>query len=214
MRRCGAVRRARPCVGRCAPARDASRRRERLNGGHRVKVIKVRATTAEWQSAYPWHFGGSIPSIGPVLGLDRLAGGGPFGLDPLRLVIEGPRRTRTWSSPVRQATASRRSSRRCCGTSSAHSATGSSPPTSGVPGDRRRAGCAGARPAPRRADSDQPVAGPRRPPRVLRRARLAVSQPVAGEPGASGVDGRRAGAAIGGARRLARCAARHARRGV
>jgi hypothetical protein len=54
-----------------------------------VKVIKVRATTAEWQSAYPWHFGGSIPSIGPVLGLDRLAGGSPFGLDPLRLVIEG-----------------------------------------------------------------------------------------------------------------------------
>jgi hypothetical protein len=54
-----------------------------------VKLIKVRATTAEWQSAYPWHFGGSIPSIGPVLGLDRLAGGSPFGLDPLRLVIEG-----------------------------------------------------------------------------------------------------------------------------
>ena len=54
-----------------------------------MKVIKVRATTAEWQSAYPWHFGGSIPSVGPVLGIDRLAGGSPFGLDPLRLVIEG-----------------------------------------------------------------------------------------------------------------------------
>jgi type IV secretory pathway VirB4 component len=54
-----------------------------------VKVTKLRATTAEWQSVYPWHFGGSIPSIGPVLGVDRLAGGSPFGLDPLRLVIEG-----------------------------------------------------------------------------------------------------------------------------
>ncbi len=54
-----------------------------------MKLAKLRATTAEWQSAYPWHFGGSIPSVGPVLGVDRLAGGSPFGLDPLRLVLEG-----------------------------------------------------------------------------------------------------------------------------
>ena len=54
-----------------------------------MKVAKLRATTAEWQSVYPWHFGWSIPSIGPVVGIDRLAGGSPFGLDPLRLVIEG-----------------------------------------------------------------------------------------------------------------------------
>lgn len=53
-----------------------------------MRLVKTRATTAEWQSAYPWHFGGSIPSIGPVLGVDRLAGGSPFGLDPLRLVAE------------------------------------------------------------------------------------------------------------------------------
>src|ERR1700733_11355900 len=43
-----------------------------------MKVNKLRATTAEWQSAYPWHFGGSISSVGPVLGIDRL-----------RLVIDG-----------------------------------------------------------------------------------------------------------------------------
>lgn len=54
-----------------------------------MRLKKLRATTAEWQSVYPWHFGGSIPSIGPVLGIDRLAGGSPFGLDPLRLVIDG-----------------------------------------------------------------------------------------------------------------------------
>lgn len=54
-----------------------------------MKVSKLRATTAEWQSSYPWHFGGSIPSIGPVLGIDRLAGDSPFGLDPLRLVTDG-----------------------------------------------------------------------------------------------------------------------------
>lgn len=54
-----------------------------------MRLTKLRATTAEWQSVYPWHFGGSIPSIGPVVGIDRLAGGSPFGIDPLRLVIEG-----------------------------------------------------------------------------------------------------------------------------
>lgn len=54
-----------------------------------VKLPKLRATTEEWQSVYPWHFGGSIPSLGPVLGVDRMAGGCPFGLDPLRLVTEG-----------------------------------------------------------------------------------------------------------------------------
>jgi len=54
-----------------------------------MRLTKLRATTVEWQSAYPWHFGGSIPSLGPVLGIDRLAGGSPFGLDPLRLVVEG-----------------------------------------------------------------------------------------------------------------------------
>jgi hypothetical protein len=54
-----------------------------------VKLQRLRATTEEWQSAYPWHFGGSIPSVGPVIGIDRLAGGSPFGMDPLRLVIDG-----------------------------------------------------------------------------------------------------------------------------
>lgn len=54
-----------------------------------MRLTKLRATTAEWRSVYPWHFGGSIPSIGPVVGIDRLAGGSPFGIDPLRLVIEG-----------------------------------------------------------------------------------------------------------------------------
>lgn len=54
-----------------------------------MKLQRLRATTAEWQSAYPWHFGGSIPSVGPVIGVDRLAGGSPFGMDPLRLVIDG-----------------------------------------------------------------------------------------------------------------------------
>jgi hypothetical protein len=54
-----------------------------------MRLARVRATTAEWQSAYPWHFGGSIPSIGPVVGIDRLAGGSPFGIDPLELVVAG-----------------------------------------------------------------------------------------------------------------------------
>ena len=54
-----------------------------------VRVAKLRATTVEWGSLYPWHFGGSIPSTGPVIGLDRMAGRSPFGLDPLRLVTEG-----------------------------------------------------------------------------------------------------------------------------
>jgi hypothetical protein len=54
-----------------------------------VRLTRLRATTVEWQSAYPWHFGGSVPSVGPVIGIDRLAGGSPFGVDPLRLVIDG-----------------------------------------------------------------------------------------------------------------------------
>ena len=54
-----------------------------------MKLQRLRATTDEWQSVYPWHFGGSIPSVGPVIGVDRLAGGSPFGMDPLRLVIDG-----------------------------------------------------------------------------------------------------------------------------
>lgn len=54
-----------------------------------MRLQRLRATTEEWQSAYPWHFGGSIPSVGPVIGIDRLAGGSPFGMDPLQLVRDG-----------------------------------------------------------------------------------------------------------------------------
>ena len=54
-----------------------------------LRLRRIRATTNEWQSVYPWHFGGGIPSIGPVVGVDRLAGGSPFGLDPLAHVVAG-----------------------------------------------------------------------------------------------------------------------------
>ena len=54
-----------------------------------MRISKLRATTAEWMSAYPWHYGRSIPSTGPILGVDLLAGGAPFGLDVFELVRHG-----------------------------------------------------------------------------------------------------------------------------
>ena len=54
-----------------------------------MRISKLRATTAEWMSAYPWHYGRSIPSTGPILGVDLLAGGAPFGLDVFELVRQG-----------------------------------------------------------------------------------------------------------------------------
>lgn len=55
-----------------------------------MRVDKLRATTAEWSSTYPWHFGGSIPpNNGPVIGVDRLSGRAPFGLDPFEWVRTG-----------------------------------------------------------------------------------------------------------------------------
>jgi len=77
-----------------------------------MRVAKLRATTAEWQSVYPWHFGGSIPSTGPVLGIDRLGRWQPV---RDRSAAPGDRGSRdepeTWCWPARRATASRRSSR-------------------------------------------------------------------------------------------------------
>jgi len=55
-----------------------------------MRVEKLRATTNEWRSTYPWHFGGSIPpNAGPVIGVDRLSGQAPFGLDPFEWVRSG-----------------------------------------------------------------------------------------------------------------------------
>lgn len=49
-------------------------------------VDYTRATTVPLASLWPWHFGASVPSTGPVFGTDRLAGLAPFGLDPFELV--------------------------------------------------------------------------------------------------------------------------------
>lgn len=46
-----------------------------------LRLSKLRATTEQWATAYPWHYGPAIPSTGPALGVDVLAGGAPFGLD-------------------------------------------------------------------------------------------------------------------------------------
>ena len=54
-----------------------------------MRTSRTRATTAEWSSLYPWHFGGSVPTTGPVIGVDQLAGGSPFGIDPFGLVAAG-----------------------------------------------------------------------------------------------------------------------------
>lgn len=52
-----------------------------------MRVDKLRATTAQWRSTYPWHFGGSIPANhGPVVGVDLLSGRAPFGIDPFEWV--------------------------------------------------------------------------------------------------------------------------------
>lgn len=62
-----------------------------MKGAHAVgvKVDKTRATTAVLSSAYPWHNAGQLRSVGPVIGVDRLAGDAPFGIDPFRWVNEG-----------------------------------------------------------------------------------------------------------------------------
>ena len=52
-------------------------------------VSKLRATTSQWATAYPWHFGASVPSTGPVLGIDLLSGGAPFGIDLFEMVRTG-----------------------------------------------------------------------------------------------------------------------------
>ena len=58
-------------------------------GGDRIRVDKVRSTTAVLGSAYAWHNVGQLRGTGPVLGIDRLAGNAPFGIDPFRWVLEG-----------------------------------------------------------------------------------------------------------------------------
>jgi hypothetical protein len=54
-----------------------------------MKIDKLRATTQQWRSTYPWHFGGSIPpNHGPTVGVDLLSGRAPFGFDPFEWVRE------------------------------------------------------------------------------------------------------------------------------
>ncbi len=55
----------------------------------KFRVDKVRTSTAVLASAYPWHNGGQLRSVGPIVGIDRLAGDAPFGIDPFRWVTEG-----------------------------------------------------------------------------------------------------------------------------
>lgn len=60
-----------------------------------MRIKKLRATTAQWRSTYPWHFGGSIPANhGPTVGVDLLSGRAPFGIDPFewvrREVVQNP----------------------------------------------------------------------------------------------------------------------------
>jgi type IV secretory pathway VirB4 component len=55
-----------------------------------MRIDKLRATSHEWRSTYPWHFGGSIPAnSGPVVGVDLLSGRAPFGIDPFEWVRQG-----------------------------------------------------------------------------------------------------------------------------
>ena len=55
-----------------------------------MRIDKLRATTEQWRSTYPWHFGGAIPpNEGPVVGVDRLSGRAPFGIDPFEWVRTG-----------------------------------------------------------------------------------------------------------------------------
>ena len=61
---------------------------EAWRAGGLVRVDKVRTSTSVLASAYPWHNGGQLHGVGPVVGVDRLAGGAPFGLDPFRWVRE------------------------------------------------------------------------------------------------------------------------------
>ena len=57
---------------------------------NRLRLSKLRATTAEWATAYPWHYTGAIrPTVGPVIGCDLLAGGAPFGIAPHDWVLAG-----------------------------------------------------------------------------------------------------------------------------
>lgn len=52
-----------------------------------MRIDKLRATTAQWRSTYPWHFGGSIPpNFGPTVGVDLLSGRAPFAIDPFEWV--------------------------------------------------------------------------------------------------------------------------------
>ena len=56
----------------------------------KLRLAKLRATTAEWETAYPWHYSSALPSTrGPVVGADVLAGGAPFGIDPHDWVLTG-----------------------------------------------------------------------------------------------------------------------------
>ena len=153
-----------------------------------MKLTKMRATTAEWQSAYPWHFGGSIPrsarcsaSIGWP--------GQPVRARPVALVIEG--HATNPNMVIAGAPGNGKSAFVKSVLWNLVGAFGYRFVATDVKGEYRaiaaRPGRAGARPAPRRPDPDQPAARPRRPPGVLRRARVAVPEPVAGEPGACGV---------------------------
>ena len=54
-----------------------------------MRMDKLRATTHQWRSTYPWHFGGPIPpNHGPTVGVDLLSGRAPFGIDPFEWVRE------------------------------------------------------------------------------------------------------------------------------
>ncbi len=55
-----------------------------------MRIRKLRATSQQWRSTYPWHFGGSIPAhLGPVVGVDLLSGRAPFGMDPFEWLRHG-----------------------------------------------------------------------------------------------------------------------------
>jgi type IV secretory pathway VirB4 component len=47
-----------------------------------VRLHKMRVSTAEWSTVWPWQHAPAVPLAGPVVGVENTAGGAPFGLDP------------------------------------------------------------------------------------------------------------------------------------
>ena len=45
------------------------------------RVPRCRATTAVLATAFPWHNGAAIRGVGPIIGVDLVAGNAPFGMD-------------------------------------------------------------------------------------------------------------------------------------